>query len=261
MINLWMLQVADCECHSGKIGNETKRRRIILTSYLERMDFRHQHISKTHVRAILNSLSQWENRQARAYKAVFLCLSWFLPKSYDFDRLDEVLMGTRIGATQMQKIQKFVGKDAIHGRISAQKLDRISFLKYCVLEDMPHDDNAISKSHSNRRVALVLHSGRDDGVTQACCIRLARLGHDVAILYADVGSGVSLDMAHAARHVERCGRRAVALPELPFWGATIDTANARVLTEALDTLGGHKGFDVIGNPFSFLPLIQMPRQD
>lgn len=247
----YMPQVADCEYHSAKIGKET-RRHIRLASYRERMDFGH-HTSKADVRAILNSLSKWGNRQARAYKAVFLCLCWFLPPLHDFDQLDGLMMETRLCATRMRKIQKFVGKDAVSRQIICRAYVRTGFLKHCINEGIPYDDNATSKSHSNRRVALVLHSGRDDGVTQACCVQLARIGNDVAILYADVGSGVCLAMAQAAHDVERCGRRAVALPKLPFWGLHIDAVNSSILTEALDALGASRGFDVIGNPFSSPP--------
>lgn len=205
--------------------------------------------SKAEMRKILNALSMGHNRQDRAYKAVYLYLckwSAHTPQRYDFRKLDRLMAKSRLCWPTLREEQYNLDKTGVLRAASPRYYDRARFLRHC-LEHLPYepDDDA-------RRAALVLHSGRDDGVTEACCVQLARTGHDVAILFADIGPVVAAEMAAAASRVKQCGRKAVALPKVDLWKGD---CGEEILTKALDALSADRGFDVIGNNTSSLPLL------
>lgn len=113
-----------------------------------------------------------------------------------FALLDTLMEQTRQVAQELQIQQGYHGQhiDSSNNENGLGQLSRSQFLQRYCCPNRPNKDR--------RRVVLVLHSGRHDGVTQACCSELARMGSDVVIL------GVGTDAAEAeliqARHlVER----------------------------------------------------------
>lgn len=204
--------------------------------------------SKARMRTILNALSMGNNRQDRAYKAVYLYLckwSAHTPQRYDFRKLDRLMAKSRLCWPRLREEQYNLDETGVLRAARPLYSTRARFLRGC--HNLPYEPD-----DDTRRAALVLHSGRDDGVTEACCVQLARMGHDVAILFADIGPVVAAEMAAAASRVKQCGRKAVALPKVALWQ---NDYGEEILTKALDALGADRGFDVIGNNTSSLPLL------
>lgn len=116
------------------------------------------------------------------------------------------------------------------------------------------DDGAghISTLYLNGAVALVLDSGRRDGVTEACCLELAQQGCHVALVFD--GSSVSFEAAYGvARKIKKAKGKCEIVPGCPYRYEAYSNGGEgaigyleKTVQRALTVLGA-SGFDIIGN--------------
>lgn len=109
------------------------------------------------------------------------------------------------------------------------------------------------------KAALVLDTGRDDGVTEACCLELARLGARIALSFegADCGCEAAFQIV---QNVKEAGGEIVAIEGIPYRyeiysdGATSDSgfidniahhALAVLEVGVFDLIGKHTTYMVI----------------
>lgn len=101
-------------------------------------------------------------------------------------------------------------------------------------------------------VALVLDSGRRDGVTEACCLELARQGCHIALVYD--GSSVSHEAAYGvAQKIRRAKGDCEIVTGCPYRYEAYSNGGegaigymAKTVQRALLVLGASR-FDIIGN--------------
>lgn len=77
--------------------------------------------------------------------------------------------------------------------------------------------------HNNS--VLVLDSGRDDGVTEACCMELVRLGAQIALAYVVDDHGFEA-ACRLVRNVKAAGGRIVAVEGIPYRHETYSNVTA-----------------------------------
>lgn len=219
-------------------------------------DFYPQHQTKTGreaksaIRDLLNRHSGIRMEQFRNWKRVYLIMCLAMWTNHNLNALDGVMKQSRQIAQFLRGNQGYHGQSIF--RTTDELCSRSQLLQLCLRP------NKLTKDR--RSAALVLHSGRHDSVTQACCLELARMGSDVAILFVDADAAASAETAEAVHLVEHYGGKAVAIAGLPFWKVKnyfppeppreclpkLDI-DGKYIEQALEALGSRDYFDIIGS--------------
>lgn len=107
------------------------------------------------------------------------------------------------------------------------------------------------------RCAIVLDSGRDDGVTEACCERLSRMGAKVAVTFVgDEAEDGAMMICDLVERLCQAGGWAVAIRGIPYRTMSYSEQPPGVrfveelINQALHDLGRNQ-FDIVGKSQSF----------
>lgn len=198
----------------------------------------------------------------KAFEATYPIVCESMNVVYDFRELDSLMEPSRQFAINTHHGQRNQVLEYMAEIWNASKeYSRSKFLSECHrpdLSDLQREKEASASKSTGRRLALVLHTGRHDGVTKACCQELARIGNDVVILFADTkDEAIAMHMEEAVHLVERFGGKAIALARLPFWKINTQPSlmknskdwvlyDHQVFGDISKAMGRRPCFDVIG---------------
>lgn len=237
---------------------------------------------KTELRSYLNRESSWSCQKQRGYRMAYKFVREIMHRRhmYNFNRLDNLMTQTHVSSDTWRQNRRSSLPNWLPRK---RKLSRKRFLQDYRRPRAggSQNENSVTKSHEDilepiqdharvvsqngdekcaaivsecalaNCVALILHSGRHDGVTQACCWELARLGSKVAVLFSYTDSTTATGIKEVISLVERSGGKAVAIAGLPFWtvanvpGKSKLLFHGKAIQRALEALNSHS-FDIIG---------------